>query len=98
MTLGGAPLVIIRFNPDKYKPKTGREQTKIDKRHAVLAGLLKDIRNIKTMEHPLTCYYLFYNGWDGKVVKSPIEYSLDNKKINIRHAHPNGTTEYVIDM
>lgn len=95
---GGAPLVIIRFNPDKYKPKTGRDQADIVSRHATLKKLLKDIRNINTMKDNLTCYYLYYDGWDGQVIEAPIKYKLVDKKIHVNHSHPNGTSKWVLSV
>jgi Holliday junction resolvase len=61
---GGAPVVFIRFNPDKYKSFDGKlKKSKIDKR---FPDLLKYIDIIKHMpvSSILTVAYLFYDGYD----------------------------------
>lgn len=94
---GGYPVIIIRFNPDKYKPKYGLPANMI-KRFNVLKQLLIDLKNKKTVQHKLSCYYLFYDGFD-KIINSPIKYTIVNGDLNIKHKHPKYINEsYIIKL
>jgi hypothetical protein len=67
-SFGGRPTYFIRFNPDDYSPENSRKLPEsIEKRHKLLAELIKGIRDGK-VELPnalVSAIYLYYDGWDG---------------------------------
>lgn len=81
---GGEPLVIIRFNPDKYKSDV---QHGMVKRFSMLRNLLRSLRNKTSFESLLMCYYLYYDGFTG-IAESPIKYELKDGALVVDHKHP----------
>ena len=68
---GGAPVIFIRYNPDKYIDWQGKKhaETSIIDRETILLNLLKDLKNIKEYNIPLSVYYLFYDGFNPADIK-----------------------------
>ena len=94
---GGMPLIIIRFNPDKYKSPY---QCSMTERFAVLKTLLHNLKNATELKSSLVCYYLFYDGYDRTLRQEPIIYNTSNNGFMvIEHKHPKyPEAEYIIQM
>ena len=64
-SLGGAPVVFIRYNPDKYdKKKDPTMSTRMD----TLTKWIKHFENPETFQEynkgmDVSCIYLFFNGY-----------------------------------
>ena len=84
---GGCPMVVIRFNPDKYKSPKKRNWSK-QRRLKTVSTFLRDLKNKTRLESNLNCYYLFYDGFDGSIVNRPIEYNINKGRLLINHEHP----------
>jgi hypothetical protein len=92
---GGNPLIIIRFNPDKYKSKNPHSM--VD-RFRTLKNMLYSLSNKTTVLSNLTCYYLYYDFFD-TITESPIVYKIEDKVLKITHKHPKiKDTEFVIKL
>ncbi len=78
---GGVPLVFIRYNPDDYKDNNGKKcEGKLYNlaRETVLIKLINRIMFLVENSHydiiPLSVYYLYYDGFNGDVFRSVIDY------------------------
>lgn len=75
----GENLVFIRYNPDSYTNQTGKIQKGFQqnsKRELRLITLIKQLLRKEETDHPLSAYYLFYDGDDG--VDKVIDIDYDN--------------------
>ena len=61
---GGIPVILVRFNPDKYKCQ-GQVIKSYIGRENILLNLLNGLKNRKEWTIPLSIYYLFYDGYKG---------------------------------
>jgi len=68
---GGAPVIFIRYNPDKYIDYKNKKYNDTDNtnREKILLSLLKDLSAIKEHNIPLSVYYLFYDGFNPADIK-----------------------------
>lgn len=63
-SLGGPPVVFIRYNPDSYRTKKLMYNTRQSFRHKTLITFLKEI--LRTPPINFTeAVYIFYDGWEG---------------------------------
>lgn len=81
-TFGGIPVYFIRWNPDNYKPHTGKSQEPIKNRYKTLGNLLDNIKNNKTKlpNALLSVFYMYYDNWEGitkQTWNNLIDYSDD---------------------
>lgn len=74
---GGFQVLFIRYNPDAYKPGNGMVQVNLAGRERKLVEYLNAIKNSRTLSAPLIVTYLFYDGYDGRM----IFYALDPFKM-----------------
>jgi hypothetical protein len=65
-SLGGIPVIFIRYNPDSYTDNLGKKYIRSDnKKEKVLLDLLNSLKNNITYDkHPLRVCYLFYDGFN----------------------------------
>jgi hypothetical protein len=72
----GQNLIFIRYNPDTYKDNLGKKiiSNNLNSREKILLDLLSNLKNDsikKAYSHKgLVVYYLFYDGFDEKNIKS----------------------------
>lgn len=78
---GGIPLIFIRYNPDDYKNLNGdkiKGKPKNLDRESKLIDLISRIQmqiNDETYPtHPLSVYYLYYNGYNDEINRNIIDY------------------------
>jgi hypothetical protein len=100
LDLAGVPTIFVRFNPDSYKNASGDIIKTYSGRESTLKKLIKSIINIDKMESNIVVYYLFYDGFDGRITSSPITYKHANGKIIIKHKHPlePNTNTHIFDI
>lgn len=78
---GGIPLIFIRYNPDEYKNHNGdkiKGKLKNLDRELKLTDLITRIKMQIHDEnypiHPLSVYYLYYNGYNGEMNRIIMDY------------------------
>jgi hypothetical protein len=76
---GGAPVLFIRYNPDNYRDHLGKlhkgNSNRLNKLIEVLNGLKNKLdREEKWSAKSLSVIYLFYDGFDGNIEYSDIDY------------------------
>jgi hypothetical protein len=64
---GGIPVYFIRWNPDVYKPVSGKSEEGIKDRYNVLGNYLKKLinYNIELPHSLVSVFYMYYDGWGG---------------------------------
>jgi hypothetical protein len=83
---GGFPLVIVRFNPDKYSYK-GKTIKSYKGREHKLLGVIKGLKNRKKIENKINIIYLYYDEFNETEFK-PLDYKIEKGMMIINHEHP----------
>lgn len=90
LDLGGMPLIMVRFNPDKYKNSAGDIVKAYVGRELILKKTIASLIDmpIEKISQKIIVYYLFYDGFDGTPKSQTLEYSILDGKLTINHIHP----------
>ena len=70
----GMDVLFIRFNPDSYITNENKRVRSYVGRERILLELLNALRNTKKRKHYLEVIYLFYDGFDGRIIVDEIHY------------------------
>jgi hypothetical protein len=72
---GGKPIIFIRYNPDGFKNQFGTAMKgNLPKREKQLVNLLMHMKKLKNWTTPLSVIYMYYDGYDGKIVCNELDY------------------------
>ena len=88
MDYGGFPMAVIRFNPDKYINASGDIIKSYTGRELILKTTIESVMKETMIENTIVVYYLFYDGFSGNIKPKPLTYEINDKKIYIKHTHP----------
>jgi hypothetical protein len=85
---GGFPLIIIRFNPDKYYYEN-KVITTYDGREKVLQNVILGLKNKNEIKNKIGIIYLYYDNFNTlQIATEPLNYEYANGNIIINHKHP----------